>query len=343
MVRKGIKWAAGKVAGAARRGAAAVRRFLFPNLSFQAGKESHRLFFDGDGADAPVMVASDTRRLKTFVKNFRVRKDKKPGTNEALDGVEEQLAVIDAQRPLLETDPDKANRNINKALGVISRLLAPILAEGDTGTVASPYKVDWPKRPLAAYDPLYIGPKVGEYGVRISQSELAAAAGSSRGGAMKRVKDLLWPGRKPTKAYAEWEKRGFAIEAFKPYEKRALPEGGETIGVEPMWQTHTGMKFELHPGSKTGGGGKVNRSLRPYGYSAGDEGRDGDHVLERQVGGPDVMENLWPLELSENRTSGGTLASSALEVPGSNASLPMETAKKQAKTRSVWLVIRSMK
>jgi len=57
------------------------------------------------------------------------------------------------------------------------------------------------------------------------------------------------------------------------------------------------------------------------------------------VGGADALENLWPLELSENRGSGSTLASTQLRVPGESATVPMETAKRKAARQSVWLVI----
>ncbi len=336
-VAKGIGWVARKVGGAAGKTVAAVKRFLFPSRSFRAGKELHRLHFESQDPQAQLLVSSDTKRLRKLVKELAARRDQKPGADKKLAAVEEQLDAIDAARKVLKTDPSSAAKRIDAALALIAKHLAPLLADDDAGTIANPYGVVWPKRPLAQYDRLYVGPKVGEGGIRISQDELAEAR--TRADTKNVIKARLVTRRGPTRAYEAWKARGFDVDVYDPAGKRALPEGGETIGVDPIWQVRDGMKFELHPGGKTGGGGKINRALKPYGYSAGAEVRDGDHVLERQVGGADALENLWPLDLGENRASGSTLASTELRVPGESTTIPMEAAKKKARTQSVWLVI----
>jgi hypothetical protein len=338
----GVRFVAGKVttvakkgAAAAKAGVAAVKRFLFPSRTFQAGKVTHRLFFESDDPAARVMVASETRGLRAFVAGLARRKDKKPGTDQAIATIRDELDVIDAQRALLGSEPAKAAARIGKALDAIAKLLRPLLADEDTGTVANPYEVTWPKRALAQYDRLYIGPRVGEDGPRIAQDDLAEAHGSKP--AQQRIAASVRQAR--PRAYEAWKARGFAVEVFDPRGKRALPEGGETIGVDPIWETHQDRKFELHPGSKSGGGGKINAVLRPYGWSPSAEGRDGDHVLERQMGGADALENLWPLDLSENRGAGATLAGAELKVPGDPTPVPMETVKTKARRHSVWIVM----
>jgi hypothetical protein len=35
-------------------------------------------------------------------------------------------------------------------------------------------------------------------------------------------------------------------------------------------------------------------------------GRDTDHIVAKQLGGPDDLSNLWPLNESTNRSSGGS-------------------------------------
>jgi hypothetical protein len=72
---------------------------------------------------------------------------------------------------------------------------------------------------------------------------------------------------------------------------------------------------------ETGGGGKINDKFRPYGFVPsrdGGEGEalDGDHLLERQLGGPDEISNLWPLDRSENRSSGSLVKSIEVKVDG---------------------------
>ncbi len=55
----------------------------------------------------------------------------------------------------------------------------------------------------------------------------------------------------------------------------------------------------------------INRLLNTYyGYdrnSGAGAPRDNDHVWEKQLGGPDAQENLWPLNESTNRSSGSTV------------------------------------
>ncbi|MDA9504183.1 hypothetical protein XI09_05275 [Bradyrhizobium sp. CCBAU 11386] len=54
----------------------------------------------------------------------------------------------------------------------------------------------------------------------------------------------------------------------------------------------------------------VNRELEDWGYNrndAPDGTTDGDHVMEKQLGGPDEESNVWPLNYSKNRSSGSTV------------------------------------
>ena len=53
---------------------------------------------------------------------------------------------------------------------------------------------------------------------------------------------------------------------------------------------------------------KFNQELTNWGYNRNQNlapSTDGDHVMELQVGGRDGSANLWPLNLSINRASGG--------------------------------------
>jgi hypothetical protein len=54
----------------------------------------------------------------------------------------------------------------------------------------------------------------------------------------------------------------------------------------------------------------MNKIMNANGYDreAGSTGpHDTDHIIEKQLGGPDDLSNLWPLNASTNRSSGGTI------------------------------------
>jgi hypothetical protein len=86
-----------------------------------------------------------------------------------------------------------------------------------------------------------------------------------------------------------------------------------TVGLDPQFASlGPGVLVTYKDPGGTGGGGKINNVFKPYGFvpsSDGGEGMDGDHVLERQLGGPDAIPNLWPLDRSENRSSGSIIKS----------------------------------
>jgi len=61
----------------------------------------------------------------------------------------------------------------------------------------------------------------------------------------------------------------------------------------------------------------MNKKLNANGYDR-DKGeqapRDTDHIVEKQLGGPDKLENLWPLDESKNRESGGKVRAQVDEI-----------------------------
>ena len=84
--------------------------------------------------------------------------------------------------------------------------------------------------------------------------------------------------------------------------------------------------------------GKINDALAGYGFNPTEEHMDGDHVVEMQLGGPNELKNLWPLNAGVNRGSGATIAGMQLPLP-TGKTMPMEDVKKEAAKRKVWLVI----
>ena len=112
---------------------------------------------------------------------------------------------------------------------------------------------------------------------------------------------------------AESEAWDGKIKRLKPSaSQQRLPNDDGHPGIAKQYRTGKGCLIELHPGS-TEGGGKVNQLFRPFGYRAHEEdsaeSKDGDHLVEMQLGGPNSLENLWPLSASLNRSGGSLVAS----------------------------------
>jgi hypothetical protein len=89
--------------------------------------------------------------------------------------------------------------------------------------------------------------------------------------------------------------------------------GGLTIGVTHPDATKIkdGAKIEVKaPVTGNSVKDEMNRVLKANGYDR-EEGeqrpRDTDHIMEKQLGGPDDLGNLWPLNASTNRSSGGSV------------------------------------
>src|SRR5262249_9399224 len=129
---------------------------------------------------------------------------------------------------------------------------------------------------------------------------------------------------------------GQKIEQFNPTASKALPGGGASIGISAQYQVEVGKKVQYKAGS-TAGGGLINAALKPYGYRAQSEGKDGDHIVEMQIGGPNILPNLWPLDKGENRSSGAALAGKRCKKPdGTEIGIPEANQKKN---NSLWLII----
>ncbi|HWA27237.1 MAG TPA: hypothetical protein VG734_16395, partial [Lacunisphaera sp.] len=162
------------------------------------------------------------------------------------------------------------------------------------GTVASPFELVWPKRRLSSYSPLWLVPRNVANGRTYSQAQLQGMPGAVQ---------------------------------FQPAARRALFASGETIGVttgyrtQPNWPT---PPFGPAPNSRPSSLPKLESfkdKLREHGYDR-ERGVDGgetdaDHVCELQMVGPtgDTFENLWPLNSSENRSSGSTLSNTEVTLP----------------------------
>ncbi|NJK44758.1 MAG: hypothetical protein HC933_11145, partial [Pleurocapsa sp. SU_196_0] len=153
------------------------------------------------------------------------------------------------------------------------------------GTKTNPFPLDWPKKASSAYPELYLGERTNPDGT----------TGPAISGDRNNVQGT--------------------IRTLDPHLQNQLPTG-ETIGITTKWQLDVGTI--LGPLAPTGvtspGGGVINSLLKKYGYVPDDEGMDGDHVHEIQLGGQDVLSNLWPLNASMNRSSGSKIDKAAIRL-----------------------------
>ncbi len=315
-------------------------------VRFSAAGESHRLWIETNGTDAVLKVASTPKTLDEQLDEYtRLAQDLDEEEKTTVTGhistardlgnqINNQADTLAANVQNPNSDPD-ANSSADDAVESKEQQLAGVLrqieeilglADEEWGTSENPLGLDWPKRASAAYPTMYFGPKAGR--TQIPQSVLAA-------GDKEKIKEDYLTTRQATR----WENAGEPLESFSPHGRKQLPMGGITLGVSSPNRVSVGKKFKLTPGS-TEGAGWYNNKLKAYGFSPAVEYMDGDHVVEMQVGGRNVEENLWPLDASENRSSGSTLSRADFRKSNGDT-VPMSEVKTEAAQREVWFRIDS--
>jgi hypothetical protein len=200
--------------------------------------------------------------------------------------------------------------------------LEQLVGGGAFATEQSPLPIDYPKRRWSLYPTIYVGPKAAD---RIPQTLLRARS-------IPAIQALLTAAER-----TRWAARGNAILECRPGDSLTLPDGGQRIGVTADYRTQPGKHLRLRPGN-TMGGALINQAFAPFGYRARSENMDGDHLIEMQLGGPNSVDNLWPLDASENRSGGSRVASMVFNRPGA-APISMNDLKTRARTTPVWLIL----
>jgi DNA anti-recombination protein RmuC len=164
-------------------------------------------------------------------------------------------------------------------------------AAEEAGTEKNPLPLNWPKSPSIKYPTLYFGGQINKRGGNYAaQSVLKANVGKE-------------------------DATGCKIKEYKPHRAGQGLAGGKTIGLDPVYRTKLGKVVGPLSSGSTPGGKKINNILKKYGFSSKNEYMDGDHVVEIQMGGKDVVENLWPLDASENRGAGSILSKTTVKFP----------------------------
>jgi hypothetical protein len=177
-------------------------------------------------------------------------------------------------------NPNGRRRTRAQVAGAGAMPAAPITANGNTRQ--SPIPLTWIKPPIAAYPAVQLAPAAQvatqrrTLGVaRLTMAQVAALPGAFTVG---------------------------------PLQTRTL--GSVTIGVtHPVaCQIASGLVFQA-AAQVSGNAQKdqINATLERWGYNRTDNPNpptDGDHVLEKQLGGPDAHNNVWPLNSAVNQRSG---------------------------------------
>ena len=283
--------------------------------------ESHSLYFSGEGKAAKLIVASAPTAAKSFIDSKREEAKKDDKKKAAIGAIEGLIKEVEKFEAYPEDKYEDAQKGISAAMNAMRPHLIALLSESDWGSEANPLPLEYTKRRAGSYPLLYIGPRSES---RIPQSLLAT-------GVVAQIEKLL-----SVKEKKAWQDKGQKFQRYGPYEQKALPDGGATVGISDAYKIEVGKKLLYKPGS-TAGGGLINQALAPYGYRARAEGKDGDHIVEMQIGGPNILPNLWPLDKGENRSSGAALAAKRMKKPdGKEISMSEANSKRKNK---LWLII----
>lgn len=329
--------------GSIKAGAKSLIEWWKKKRPFSAGGEQHTLQFDGGAGSARLAVHSGKPKAPTvFVQRFAPLKGTRADIA-ATGKVEAKISTTQRALAAAKAKDDDAqvtvlSTRLDAEFAEMTALLERLLQAGDQeGTASDPVPIEYPKRRASSYRSIYAGPLVGD-GVAIPQKVLKDQVGKSNKAAKQALKAAL-PGK--SKRNTGLDSWSGVVEVYTPMAKKAL--GGGQVGLSPQFASLApGMLLTYSTKGSTGGGGKINRRFRPYGFQAASEGLDGDHVLERQVGGPDELDNLWPLESGENRSSGSIVSRINVKFRGDD--LPVHEARAKVKKKAaLFLLVKSTK
>lgn len=161
----------------------------------------------------------------------------------------------------------------------------PKSGKGDGDTEKSAIEITWVKPAIKNYPAIQLAPSdevtnaLGKRKTPLSSAEVAKLKGSFMMGPLSTPRTL----------------------------------GGMNIGItDPVTKKiANGYAFQARsPAEGNDRKNKFNAVIEEHGYNRHDNPNpttDGDHVMEKQLGGPDHESNVWPLNSSINRSSGGTV------------------------------------
>ncbi len=329
------------VVSGARRAVAAVTNWWRSRRRFNGQDGSaHELFFQGESGSARLMIASAPEQVRAWLAAVRSRPEnasKQAVVNlivQQLDDLDELASATAANRP--PARPVNAETAMQTIAANASQLIS---GTGTYGNETNPIPVtDWRKYATANYAPLYFA---GQASQAIPQTTLQRAYSSqaSKTTTQARAADNDFRAINTATGVPFAQIR---IEMYRPHERKALPDGGPTIGLDTRYQIRVGSLLKMNrPGNTTTP--VLNRILRLYGFYMSSEGKAGDHTQEMQIDGPNVVENIWPLNSGVNSSGGSSLASATFTIGSITKTMPEIKDESRRTGRAMWFIIRAVR
>jgi hypothetical protein len=265
----------------------------------------HRLYFEGEGDNAQLTVASNPTNARIFLQKF-------PASSKQ----EEALMIAKAlnRRPPSQKTLDNLNARLIRLKELIVQLLESSTLRD--GSQTHPFEIKWHKPRSVDYPPISVrrhpsdsAPTLADITQQTAICVLSATGASDgRMWNMDRWKMTEFirsaeSSAKETSTPAQRQAARRTARLMSKTRSRAFrrvylgePLTCVTIGVLPRY--HVDVNSILGP--KPAAGGNRNRRvvalyrtiLNRAGYMGGDSI---DHVTDLSMGGPDANENLWPL------------------------------------------------
>lgn len=289
-----------KLVGAVKGAVGSLFQWWKKKVSIDTGGDKHSLYFQGEEGAAEPMVASSPKRLENFVTDARANTEVtgNPKKKTALDKIATEIPVLrkirNDLRPLKDAPEAQRKPHLDKldiSFDKIGAELGVILADSKSGTQATPIPIPWPKPAYMNYPTLYLFNQGSQDKPRWKLS------------AQKKAGTLI-------AAYSS--DGGHMINTGPP----APPAELKSLGIKSPYQLTADKVIGPLSEASTPGGGTLNTLLERYGWDASNEYKDGDHVVEIQFGGQDVLQNLWPLDASINRGAGSKLSKQQVDLDG---------------------------
>lgn len=280
---KGVEWIVDKAKGLVGK-AKDVLMWWKKKIGFKTKTgESHNIITEGEPPNVRIAVHSEKTYIEETIKLIKdTAKNKKASDIQKL--IFKCMADIEMARKNKKNSEVRAlNIELDKNLRALSDVFvdAGVLTNnkqgiGD-GSRSNPYAIHWQKPPLSGYESIWLAP--------------------------------LLPGDKPRGRLPKNVIKGLTgSKEYKPTSTKAVPGGGESIGVASMYQPRLGLVVGPKKNGRSDSRKEhFNKLIESHGYDRSEFVTDGDHVIELQVSGPDSMPNLWPLDSKKNQIGGGKL------------------------------------
>lgn len=345
VLAKVAKWIgdkAKKLFGAIKGGVKSLLQWWKKKAKIAGGDEPHTLLFEGEKRSARLVVRSAPMKPEDFVKEFATteatkdQKQKVTTLTKQIEKLKDDISKAQEKQPPDEAAIAAKDAELTKKFNELGEVLAGMLSKSSgEGSEKEPLPIDYPKRRASAYPNIYVGPLSDYY---IPQDALKAAASAGPAKAKQVLKDKV----AELKSDKNVDKWNGVVSVFRAAGGRGqtLPNG-EKVGLDPAFANLAPGKVLAYTAKgSTGGGGKINKLFRPFGFRPGKESMDGDHVMERQIGGPDEIFNLWPLPSGENRSSGSTVKNIQVKFRGKLTNVH-DAKQKKKKQEALFLLIKS--